>query len=134
MEMHYETEHEPGMASLIAGIMQDARQLFVQQLQLFQTELKNEVHQAIYAIAPLILGAVLCVPAVLLLGMACAYFLSWAIPELPLWGGFLITGGGVILLSAILMISGKVMLDRVHIVPEKTLEGLKENIQWKTKT
>jgi len=134
METHYETEHEPGVASLVAGIMQDARQLFVQQLQLFQTEVKHDIHRAVYAVVPMIIGAVLCVPAVLLLGMAFAYFLCWAIPELPLWGGFLITGGSVIVCSIILVLSGKMMFDRVHIVPEQTLEGLKENIQWKTKT
>jgi len=134
MQTHYETDTEPGVATLVGGIMQDVRELFVQQLTLFQTEIKHDVQRAIYAIAPMIFGAVLCVPAVLLLGMGCAFFLSWLVPELPLWGSFAIVGGTVALCSIGLVLSGRYLFEKVRILPEQSLQGLKENIQWKTKT
>ena len=134
MTTQYETETEPGVGSLLSGIMLDARKLIVQQLTLFQTEIKNDMHRATAALTPIILGASVCLAAIVLLGLAGAHFLNWLIPAIPLWASLAGAGGLVAAVGACLLMSGNVLLDRVNLTPDKTLEGLKENIQWKTKT
>jgi len=54
--------------------------------------------------------------------------------HLPTWGGFAIVGGALALLGGALILWGKKHFDAFNPLPDKTVEGLKENIQWKTKT
>jgi hypothetical protein len=130
-----ETTHEPdapGVATLLSGIMDDARQLIVQQLTLFQVEIKNDLRRALSGLLPLLAGAGILHAAMILLGAGLALALSAVFPALPTWAGFVILGGIVALTGVALMFWAKSML--VNLTPEKTLEGLKENLQWKTKT
>jgi len=131
-ELETTPDQTPGMASLLSGIMDDARQLIVQQMTLFQVEIKNDMRRAVAGLIPLMAGVVILHTAVILLGAAGALGLNSALPQLPMWAGFAILGGVVALAGVLLMLWAKTML--VNLTPEKTLEGLKENLQWKTKT
>jgi len=127
-------ESEPDVAvTLVGGIVEDARQLIVEQMTLFQVEIKNDLHRTINGIIPLAAGAVVIVVGLIILGIAGSHLLCWAFPELPLWAGFAIVGGIVTAVGAALAFWGKSMLDRVHLTPDESLKGLKENIQWKMK-
>ena len=134
MAMQVETEqHDPGIASLMAGIMNDARELIVQQMTLFQVEIKNDIRKTFMALIPIIAGAGVFVIAMLMLMAAASLFLSWYFPSVPVWGGFAIVGGAFGAIGAVLIIIGNTMLARNNPLPEKAIQGLKENIQWKTK-
>lgn len=132
-----EPEVEPahadvGVASLVRGILDDARRLLMEQLTLFQVEMVKDLKQAVTAIIPIVAGMVILLGAIFLLGSGAAHFLCWLFPELPLWAGFGIAGGAVVLLGITCIICGKVMLLRIN-PTDTALKGLKENIQWKTK-
>jgi len=131
--MQVETEREPGVASLMSGIVNDAKELIVQQLTLFQVEIKNDIRRMAMALIPIIAGAAIFVVSVLILAAAAALFLSWYFPNLPVWGGFAIVGATIGVTGAILFFIGNNMLSHVNPLPEKAMEGLKENLQWKTK-
>lgn len=133
MASQTESDNDVGVATLVSGIVQDARELFVEQMTLFQVEIKNHVRQTLLAFIPLGIGAAVALVALFLLGAAGAYFLSWQWPVLPLWAGFAIMGAIVALAATALVIWAKSMLDRVSITPDIALKGLKENLQWKTK-
>jgi hypothetical protein len=133
MATEFETEAQPQVSSLIAGIVQDARQLIVEQLTLFQVEIKNDVRRLLIAIIPLIAGAIVGFAGLLILLMGAAYFVCWAIPDLPLWGGFAAIGGFIVAVAAGLLFWGKTKLSNISPLPDTALEGLKENLQWKTK-
>jgi hypothetical protein len=66
----------------------------------------------------------------LLLFFMLVYLLNWAFAGLPLWACYLIVGvlaagiGGGLLFAAIRK------LQSVSAVPEKSIEALKENVQW----
>jgi hypothetical protein len=133
MSTQLETE-EPRVTTLLSGIVQDIRQLFVQQMTLFQVEVKNDVRRVLAACIPIAAGAGACAMAVILLAVGAAHFLSWKFPDLPLWGSFVIVGSSVLALGLILVLWGKSKLDSFNPLPDQTLDGLKENLQWKTKT
>jgi hypothetical protein len=62
-----------------------------------------------------------------------AHLISWAWPEhVTLWGGYAIVGGALAALGIALVLWGKAKFSTFSPLPEQTMEGLKENIQWKT--
>jgi len=132
MATDFETEQQP-VSSLLSGIVQDAKQLFTEQLRLFQVEMKNDLQRTIWALLPLAMGAVIALPGVLLLLFAAAHFVNWMVPDMPTWGGFAIVGGVVLVLGIGLIFWGKAKLSTINPMPDVALQGLKENLQWKTK-
>jgi len=133
MANQMETEAEPGVGSLMGGILDDARELLVQQLALFQSEIKNDVHKVTMASIPLVIGGLFLMVAAILLAVAGAHLLVALLPALPLWGGFAIVGGLFLPLGLGFVLWGNSKLNAISAPPDKTIEGLKENIQWTTK-
>jgi hypothetical protein len=60
-------------------------------------------------------------------------WIPWQWPNLPTWAGFAITGGILLLAGGVLFYMGKSRFDEFNPLPDKTVQGLQENIQWKTK-
>jgi len=92
----------------------------------------NDIRRAAMAIGMLMIGAGFFFVALLLLGIGTPYLLVELFPRLPLWGGYAIVGGTILLLAIILLIAGKVTLGDFR-PTDTALKGLKENLQWKTK-
>jgi len=134
MSTHVDPDSDTRVSSLVSGILQDAKQLFIQQMTLFQVEIKNDVRRTITALIPMLAGVVVLFVAVLILAHSVAHFLSWYFIDLPLWGGLAIVGGVICLVGIGLLLWSKIALSNVNPLPEKSMEGLKENLQWKTKT
>lgn len=135
MATQLESEHGTSVAGLVSGIVHDFRELLAQQMTLFQVEVKNDLRRTVYALIP----ALACIPlflvAVFTLAIAAAEFLVWAFPDyLVRWGAYAIVGGSITLLGLVLVFVAKHLLTSFNPLPDQTLEGLKENIQWKTKT
>lgn len=134
VETPVETPPEEGVSTLVGGIVQDARKLLVEQLTLFQVEIKNDVHRTLKAMVPLLAGVVVVLTGVFLLGISGANLLCWALPDLPLWAGFAIVGVIIMAAGAALIYWAKSMLDSVSpLVPDTAMKALRENLQWKTK-
>lgn len=131
---HTDSERDAGFASLLRGIARDAQDLLQQQLTLFQVEFKNDVRRTAVAIASLTAGGVICLVAAIILAIALAMFLGSMVPGVPLWGWFGIVGGALAVIGAALIIVGKTRFDAFNPLPDKSVQGLMENIQWKTKT
>lgn len=132
-QLEHETEVQPGVTTLVSGIIQDAQQLLRQQLTLFQVEFKNDTRRTIAASIPLLVGMMICLLAGIILTIMAAHLLPWIWPQLPLWGGFAIVGGMLAIAGGALVLVGKSKFATFNPLPEQSLEGLKENIQWQTK-
>jgi len=128
-----ESDSHVGMTTLVSGIVDDARQLLVQQLTLFQVEVKNDVRRILMACIPLVVSVILGLTALVTLAIAGAHFLCWYWPDLPMWAGYAISGGVLGLLASILAAWGITELKSANPLPDQTVQGLKENIQWQTK-
>jgi len=135
MATHVETENGQGLTTLVAGIIQDGQELIRQQLHLFQVELKNDLKRSTGASISLIVGGVLAVMGGFLLFVMVALLLHSLWPNaISLWGGFGIVAALLLVAGAGFLFYGKSQFDAFNPLPDKTVEGLKENVQWKTKT
>ncbi|HZZ76873.1 MAG TPA: phage holin family protein [Gemmataceae bacterium] len=132
MPVQFESPHDVPVSSLVGEIVQDSRQLIIDQLTLFRVELKKDMRRAVDAAVPVCAGALALMVSIFLLGIGGAYLLSWLVPELPLWGSYFVVGGVIGIAGGILVAIGVVLLRNIK--PAATaLKGLEENVQWKTK-
>lgn len=133
MHSHLEQDAPPDTTSLLRGIVHDAQNLVQQQLKLFQVEVKNDARRTIQAVIPIIVGAVVCLVAAIMLAIMAAQALVWVWPQLPTWGAYGIVGGVLATAGLAGVLAGKARFQTFNPLPDQTLEGLKENLQWKTK-
>jgi len=124
----------PGLTPLITGIVNDAQALIRQQLTLFQTEIKNDMRRTKEATIPLIIGGVVALVAGIFVCLALAHYLMYLFPTMPPFCGYGTVGLVLAIVGGVLLYTGKAKFDSFSPLPEKAVEGLKENIQWKTKT
>jgi len=129
----YKTDTEPAVSSLVGGIVEDARQLLVEQMTLFQVEIKNDVHRAVTGVIPLVMGILVAFVGLLVLAIGAAHFVCWLFPDMPTWGGFAAVGGTIAVIAAGLIFWAKSILVTLSPLPDTAIKGLKENLQWKTK-
>ena len=132
--MAVQTEDAPAVTTLVSGIVHDAQQLLGQQLQLFQHEIKSDLRKTKDAAIPVAIGAGIVLVGIVLFGVALGYLLPWIWPQLPLWAGFAIAAALLGLVGGALIFWGKKQFDAFTPLPTKSLEALKENVQWVTKT
>jgi putative superfamily III holin-X len=66
--------------------------------------------------------------------MMVAHLLVWLWPPLPMFAAYGIVGVLLGLVGGSLVLVGKTRFDAFTPFPENTVAGLKENIQWTTKT
>ncbi len=133
MSTDFQTEPQPAVGSLLGGIVDDARQLFVEQLTLFQVEIKNDVQRMLRTVIPLLVGGAVAFAGLLILAIAAAEWLCWLAPELPYWISYGAVGTFITLVGGALLLWAKSKLAAISPVPDTALKGLKENLQWKTK-
>jgi uncharacterized membrane protein YqjE len=135
MPSQLEQEHEvqPGISTLVSGIIHDAQDLVRQQLTLFQVEIKNDTRRTIAAMIPIIVGMLVGLLALVVLALMAAHLLYWLWPELHLWGAHGIVGGVLAVAAGVLIWWGAAQFKKFSPLPDQTVEGLKENIQWQTK-
>jgi hypothetical protein len=119
---------EPRVSTLVNGIVHDLEELVKQQLALFRSEMKSEVHKARDLAIPLGLGV-----WGILLGLAAfcltlVHLLQWA-TSMPLWACYLIVGIACVVVGGGLVYVGKKQLDSFNPLPEESARALKENVQ-----
>jgi uncharacterized membrane protein YjfL (UPF0719 family) len=124
-----EREHEPSISTLVSGIVGDAQTLIRQEITLAREEIREEITKAKDAGIKLsIAGAVLAVGGLLIvltLAQALADLLN-----LPVWVGYGIVGVVLGIAGYILLSSARTNMKQINPVPEKTVETLKENVEW----
>jgi len=123
------TDSPPSMASLLGGIVSDIQTLIRQEIALARAEIQKEWDKAKTAAGSMVVGA-----AVLALGgiLLCLTVVSvlHEVAGLPWWASFLIVGGVLAVLGAVLVWTGRNQAARVHVIPPQTAETMRENVQW----
>lgn len=127
--MATEREREDSVASLLGGIVGDAQELVRKEIALARQEIREEIGNAKDAgIQLAIAGAVLGIGGlllVLMLAQALADLLNW-----PTWAGYGIVGVVLAIVGYVLLSSAQKRIKQIQPVPEKTVETMKENIEW----
>lgn len=120
------------MTRLVSGIIDDTQRLLKQQADLLKADLHKEIKDAKEVGLSMAVAAALLSVGGLLLSFMLVHFLTWAFPDLPHWGSFGIVGGLFAAAGGIVFYLGREKLEKLPVPGEQTVEGLKENLQWKT--
>ncbi|HEX9372654.1 MAG TPA: phage holin family protein [Roseiflexaceae bacterium] len=127
--MAFEREREDSMAQLLSGIVGDAQELVRKEIALARQEVREELATAKEAgIKLAIAGAVLAVGGLFLLvtlALGLADLLDW-----PNWAGFGIVGLVGAIVGYVMLSSAQKQIKQVNPVPQKTVETIKENVEW----
>ncbi len=120
---------EPTLAQLVSGLMSDATLLMQQELALAKYELYEEARKTKKAAASLGSGILVAAIGGLLLIIMLVHLLR-ELTEWPLWTCYGIIGGICAIGGAALLYSGKQQMSQIDIVPQQTVETMKENVKW----
>jgi hypothetical protein len=127
------------MSALVGGIINDAQQLIRQEVALARREVQEEITKAKVAALSFAAGAAVAFFGVMLLCFMFVYLFHWLTnglpPGFPLWACFGIVGAVLVAMGAGLLLAARSKLSEIHVVPPRTAQTLKENVQWiKTQT
>ena len=118
---------ERPLGELLADATTELTALFRKELELAKLETKEQITQASRAGALFGATALVTFLAVLLLSFAAAWGLAEIVPE---GVAFLIVGVIYGVLAALFFAEGRRRMAGVRPVPEKTIETLKEDVEW----
>lgn len=130
--MATDLQHEPSVAHLVSGIIDDAQRLMVQHAELLKADIRKDLRDAKEAGYSMGIGGALLGGGGLML-LIMAAMLLYELAHLPLWGSFGIVGGVLALAGGIFFFRGQQQMDKINPLPENSVEAVKEDLQWKTK-
>ena len=140
MATEAEAPPKPEVAPLVRGIVNDLGDLLQQQLKFARAEIRTDMRKTWDVTQLFGIGAVVGLLGVVMLAFMATHLLHWltsppaaADPaKLPLWACFGIVGGVILAISAVLVVMGKKKLDSFNPLPDKTVDTVKENLEWIT--
>jgi hypothetical protein len=117
------------VTELITGLVNDAKVLLQQELALAKQEIRAELRSMMVAGISLGIGAGIAAIGGLLLILMLVHLLH-ALTAFPLWACYGIVGGLFAIGGVVLLVIGKQKLAHLDLVPQDTMETMKENVQW----
>ena len=115
----------------LAEILQDAlgnlQEIVRLEVRLAKTEAREELTKAKASAITLGIGAVTGLYAGLFLLFAAVYALTLIMPN---WAAALLVGGVLAVIAAVTLTNGIKQFKTIHPTPERTVETIKENIEW----
>jgi hypothetical protein len=123
---------EPSIVALLGGIINDAKSLLALGMALGKLEVQDQLRKG--KTAAITLGIAIGIVAVggLLLMLMLVQVLA-AFTEIPLWRCFGIVGTALVAIGGVLLAIGKTKAEELDVVPQQTVETMKENTQWLAK-
>lgn len=115
------------VADVLQDIVGNIQEIVRSEFRLAKAEIQLETAKAARSAVPLMIGALLALYAIGFLLLAAVHALSIVVDP---WLAALIVGFSVLVVSLILLSAGSKRLKQVKVVPEKTVDTMKENVQW----
>jgi len=130
---------EPGLSTLVKGIVDDIGDLIKQQIDFAKTEVTTDIRKTKEAAGALAIGAGVAALGGIFLGFMLVHLLHWLTApagadrsSLPLWSCYAIIGALLLGCGAALIMAGKKKLGSFSPLPDQTVKTMKENVQWIT--
>lgn len=118
---------EPSIGSLFNDLTEDMGKLVRQEIELARIETVQKVNKAMRSIILMVAGGLLAYAGLITLIITSAIALG---NIMPYWLSSLIVGVVVLIVAAILISSGRSSLANLTVVPENTVESIKEDARW----
>jgi uncharacterized membrane protein YqjE len=115
------------MSEVLQDIAANIQEIFRSEFRLAKVEIQQQAAAGARSAVPLVIGLLLGLYAFGFLLLAAVHALSIVVDP---WLACLIVGIAVLLISLLLVSMGRNRLKQVKVVPEKTVETVKENVQW----
>lgn len=122
------TPNEGGsLGDTVMGIIKDVQDVIRGEVQLAKTEIKEEATQMGKGAGMIGAGVFFALIGFIFLMLALTYVLDqW----LQMWLSALIVGAGLVIIAAILAMSGKKQIESASLKPEQTIDSLQEDKEW----
>ena len=115
------------VSDVVQDILRNLQEMVRSEIRLAKVEIRGEVNQAVSSGAWLAAGGVAAMSASIFLLWTLAYALA---TRMPMWAATLIVALVMVAAAAALIMNGIRRVKRVHPIPERTLESVKENLAW----
>jgi Putative Actinobacterial Holin-X, holin superfamily III len=119
----------PSWSELLSGIVNDAAQLFAQEVQLVKLEIVEDIRATKTFVVLLALGGFIAAMGAFMILLMVAYLLNET-TVLPLWGSFGVVGGIALLVGLGFLLWANHKKSDVAFVPQRATEAIKEDIGW----
>jgi hypothetical protein len=120
---------ETSVATLIGGIVNDAKDLLINEFTIAKLEVQQEMRKTKSAALAFAVGAGVVGIGGLFLVLMCVHGLV-VLLDIPLWGSYGLVGGLLFLVRALLLVRGKQTAEQIDVIPPKTASTLRDNAQW----
>ncbi len=120
-------DSEPTLGDLFTSLTSDLTTLVRKELELARTETLEKITSVTRNVVMMVAGGLVAYAGLIALLMAAIFLLNRA---LSLWVSALLVGIVVIIIGAVLLAVGRRRLNSMTVVPEKTVESMKENTEW----
>ena len=115
------------IADVLQDILANVQTIIRSEVRLAKTEITEEATKAGKAAGMLAGGAVAALFTAWLLLLTILFALATVI---PIWSAALLLFVILAVVTAVLLTAGKKRFTAVHAAPEKTIETMKENVEW----
>jgi Flp pilus assembly protein TadB len=120
-------ENNRSIADVLEDILANVQTIIRSEVRLAKTEITEEATKAGRAAGMMAGGAIAALFTVWLLLLTIVFALATVI---PMWSAALLVFVVLGAVTAVLLIAGKKRFKTVHAKPEKTIESVKENVEW----
>jgi hypothetical protein len=120
---------ETSVATLIGGIVNDAKDLLINEFTIAKLEIQQEMRKTKSAAIAFAVGAGVLGIGGLFLLLMCVHGVA-VLLDIPLWGSYGLVGGILLLVGVILLVRGKHTAEQIDVIPPKTASTLRDNAQW----
>ncbi len=120
-------ENNRSIADVLQDILTNVQTIIRSEVRLAKTEITEEATKASRAASVMAGGAVAALFTIWLFLLTILYALATVI---PIWSAALLLLVVMAVVTTVLLSAGKKRFSSVHAKPEKTIESVKENVEW----
>jgi hypothetical protein len=118
---------ERSVSEVFQDILRNLQEMVRSEIRLAKVEIRGEVTQAVSSGVWIAAGGIAAMSACSFLAWAVAYALA---TRMSMWSATLIVALVMAAAAAALIMGGLRRAKRIHPIPERTVESVKENLAW----
>jgi uncharacterized membrane protein YqjE len=115
------------LSDVLQDVIRNVQEIVRSEVRLAKTEIREEATKAKSSALLLGAGAVTAIFAILFLLLMTVYVLALVLPS---WAAALIVGAALAVAAALMLTAGVRRFKLIHPTPERTVETIKENVEW----